>query len=96
MNKVSAHLSKETKFKVSDIQTEFSESPYRIINMGKHLDIFMPEEIEESFFDEFDRKLHEKTYLQLQDEIFNLESDLETANEIIEGYREKEEERVAM
>jgi hypothetical protein len=88
MKRVSAHLSKDSKFKVSDIEHEFSESPYRILFMGEHLDVFIPTEIEEAFFDELDKKLHKKTYLQLQEEIFNLECDLEKANELLEMYQD--------
>ena len=49
----------------------------------------------EKLFDKLDYYLHKgKTWLDLEDKIFTLEFDLDAANETIEFYREREEERI--
>lgn len=47
----------------------------------------------EKLFDKLDKYLHKTTYLDLQDQVFSLEVDIESYEEIISIYREDAEER---
>jgi len=89
MNRISAHLNGEVvKFRLGGLQTEFSDDRYRQLQVGDNLDIFMTEEQAEAMFDELDKKLHKKTYSDLQDDCFNLDDDLGKANDVIEMYQD--------
>ena len=65
-----------------------SMGKYRILSLGKDLSIFITNLQAEKLFDELDCKLHDITYSDLQDENFNMDADLVTANELIEMMQE--------
>ena len=83
-NNVMAHIEHEkVVIGLSDLQKHSTEE-YRILDFGMDLCVFMTNKQAETLFDELDRKLHKITYSDLQDENFNLDADLVTANELIE------------
>ena len=76
--------------KVKDVKDENE----KVISLSKDIDIFLIIAQAEDLFDKLDVKLHKKTYLQLQEIAYGLEVDLEEANETIDYYRDKNENRV--
>ena len=68
-----------------------SNIEYRVLTIGDGVKAFITNEQAELLFDELDKKLHPgKTYSDIQDERFNYETDLQTANEIIDMYQDNE------
>ena len=98
MNKVNAHLEYETIIPfVSEVSTEFSDVPYRVIFLGSDTNLFMTEIQAEALFQELDIKLHECTVTsenmkaeiaEMEDKIWILEDDLAQSNEECEQLRE--------
>jgi hypothetical protein len=84
----------EAKIELSNNSTDFASQQYRTMFIGKNFTMFIRDEQLELMFDLIDIKLHDKTYLQQQDEIFSLSDELDAAKEIIQYYRDLEEEKV--
>lgn len=88
-----AHLNAEdVKMELSENSIDFASKAYRTLFLGSNLSIFIRDDQLELLFDLIDVKLHDKTYLQQEDEIFSLTDDLDAAKDIIEYYRELKEE----
>jgi hypothetical protein len=96
MNKIVEYANVEDTLNVelSGHSIDLETKKYRTLYIGNSLSICLLDRHCEKIFDVIDKKLHKLTYLQMEDKIFCLEDDLESANEIIESYREEERERV--
>jgi len=64
----------------------------KVLYIGEELRTFMSKEQAEKLFNELDLRLHETTYTELEDICLGLESDLVTANELIEDLEDKVQE----
>ena len=81
--------------KNADIKVEnVKDLNEKVISLSKDADVFLTIAQAEDLFDKLDIKLHNKTYLQLEELTYGLEVDLEEANGTIEYYRDKNENRV--
>jgi hypothetical protein len=61
---------------------------YRVLTLGQGVNIFLTEDQTEELFDKLDKKLHKKTYSDLQDDCFNLDDDLRVSNELVAMYQD--------
>ena len=92
------HLNNEkTPFiELSFSQEDFGGNKYRTLFLGTDINVFITDEQAEAMFDMLDKRLHKKTYSDLEDENLNYEIDLNNANELIEEYGDEIQERRAM
>lgn len=96
-NSIMIHLAREkANIKVSDELTSADGNKYRTLDLDYDANIFINNDQLEELFDKIDSKLHKKTYVQLQDEVLCMGIDKENDDEIIQRYRDMEEERCEM
>lgn len=69
------------------------KTTYRTLYIGNELVIFINDEQLEKLFDIIDEKIHKRTYVKLEDDLYATEVTLEEADKIIEMYRECQEGR---
>ena len=100
-NNVMAHIEHEkVVIGLSDLQKHSTEE-YRTLDFGMDLCVFMTNKQAETLFKELDEKLHESTvtyeYMknelsEKEDIIFNIQQDLDEANENVERLQDSLQE----
>ena len=83
MNLINAHY---TTSNINPIFKEFANNT-KILELPE-LNIYITKKQAENIFDVMDKELHEKTYSDLEDEVFTLADDLDVANEALTTLRE--------
>ena len=67
---------------------------YRVLKIGEVTNYLSTEQAE-TLFDELDKQLHEVTYVELQDQVYSIQQDLDEANENIERLQDSLAENFA-
>ena len=92
MNFITSHIEQEkVEIEVSELRN-VGEIEYRTLEFGINSSITLSPEQAEETFNVLDKGLHKTTYEELEDRYLNLETDLATANELIEELEDKVQE----
>ena len=92
MNIITSHIEQENVgIELSELRAA-DEIQYRTLEFGFATSITLSPEQAEELFNALDKGLHETTYTELEDRCLTLESDLATANELMEELEDKVQE----